>query len=141
LGNVVREYAEEKVKAGAWLAEDALERSRKEFATLLPEGVDTPDNYLYAIHDTASNTDVGVLWLADRTWNGQRLAFVYEVLVYEEFRRRGYGRAGMLALEEKARALGIPKMALHVFGSNQGALALYQEIGYEITDYSMAKAL
>jgi ribosomal protein S18 acetylase RimI-like enzyme len=137
----IADYAAEKVKVGTWLQADSLELSKKEFERLLPSGIATPENYLYSIHDTESGEDVGVLWLADRTWNGQRLGFIYEVLVHEQFRRRGYARAGMLVLEEKAKALGIEKMALHVFGSNQGALALYQEIGYEITDYSMAKSI
>lgn len=141
LAFVVEDYANEKVKAGAWLPEEALERSRNDFQRLLPQGVNSPDQYLYTIHNTETGEDVGVLWFADVRFGLQRMAFVYDVLVYEQFRRRGYARAGMLALEEKARALGIGKMALHVFGSNQGALALYQEIGYEITDYSMAKSL
>jgi GNAT superfamily N-acetyltransferase len=141
LTQATAEYAAEKVKAGAWLPEEALEHSRKDYERLLPAGVATPDQYLYTIHDQRSGEDVGVLWFADQRIGLQRIAFVYEVQVFEQFRRRGYARAGMLALEEKVRELGIEKMALHVFGGNEGALALYLALGYQITDYNMAKSV
>ncbi len=45
----IKEYAEEKVRAGAWEAGEALERSRGEFLKLLPDGLASKDNYLYSI--------------------------------------------------------------------------------------------
>jgi len=68
-------------------------------------------------------------------------AFIYDFVIYEEFRRRGYGRQTLTALEEKAKELGLDTISLHVFGHNQAAIALYQQAGYETTSLYMAKKL
>jgi ribosomal protein S18 acetylase RimI-like enzyme len=68
-------------------------------------------------------------------------AVIYDFVVYEEFRRRGYGRQTLTALEEKAKELGLDTISLHVFGHNQSAIALYQQAGYETTSLYMAKKL
>ena len=36
---------------------------------------------------------------------------------------------------------GLETLALHVFGHNPGARALYEKLGYEITNINMAKHL
>ena len=142
LDNAIRDYAQDKVQAGAWEASEALERSRAEFQKLLPEGRHSPDNHLYSIwsDDAPLDTPVGVLWIAIPTWK-RTMAFIYDIIVFEPYRRRGYGRQAMLALDDKVRALGLDSIGLHVFGHNPGALALYQQVGYEITDINMLKKL
>ena len=47
----------------------------------------------------------------------------------------------MLALEEEARRFGLTALALHVFGHNTAARALYEGIGYQITNINMRKDL
>ena len=46
LERTIPEYAADKVRAGQWAESEALERSRKEFLSDLPQGVQTKDNYL-----------------------------------------------------------------------------------------------
>ena len=53
------------------------------------------------------------------------------LMVAENFRRRGAGRALMEAAEEWAGSIGVRKIELHVFPHNGGALALYERLGYE----------
>ena len=62
-------------------------------------------------------------------------------MIYEEYRRRGYGRQTLAALDEKAKELGLDTISLHVFGHNQAAIALYQQAGYQTTSLYMAKKL
>jgi ribosomal protein S18 acetylase RimI-like enzyme len=47
----------------------------------------------------------------------------------------------MLALEVKARELGLATLSLHVFVFNHEARALYEKLGYAITNINMSKAL
>jgi ribosomal protein S18 acetylase RimI-like enzyme len=142
LDSAIKDYAQDKVQAGAWEAGEALERSRGEFHKLLPAGLESPDNHLYSIwsDDAPLDTPVGVLWIAIPTWK-RTMAFIYDIIVFEPYRRHGYGRQAMLALEDKVHALGLDSIGLHVFGHNPGALALYQQVGYEITDINMVKKL
>ena len=141
LALAVRDYADEKVAAGNWQPEEARERSAQEFQRLLPDGAATRDNYLFNIEDQTLATKVGVIWLARILFGAQPVAFIYDFRIDEAYRRKGYGEQAMRAAEEQAKALGFDTIALHVFGHNQAARALYEKLGYEITNINMAKKL
>lgn len=135
----VPDYAAEMVVAGNWPAQGAEERARAEFRELLAHGLNTPNNYLWRIVDERSGEAVGHLWLCVRE-EGRR-GFVYDVEVYERFRRRGYGRQAFLAMEEIARDLGLIAIGLHVFAHNAPARALYQDLGFTERGIMMAKEI
>ncbi|KPV48834.1 hypothetical protein SE17_35940 [Kouleothrix aurantiaca] len=141
LAFAVADYANEHVQAGDWAAEGALERSAAEFADLLPNGVASPGHHLFTIYDSALQTGVGMLWFAVRESAGKRVAFVYNLIVDEQYRRRGYASQAFLAMEPYVRALGLHAIRLHVFGHNQAAQALYAKLGYEVTNVLMQKTL
>ena len=137
----IREYAEDKVQSGNWQPEEALERSTQDFQKLLPDGVATKDNYLYDIVDEALGVKVGLIWLARMMQGTKPIMFIYDFRIDEAHRRKGYGEQAMLAAEVQAQALGYDTIALHVFGHNHAARALYEKLGYEITNINMAKKL
>lgn len=136
----ITEYAYGHVTNGQWVQEEALEKARKEFQELLPEGVNTPNHYLFALVNE-SQQKVGILWFAMRENREQRTAFVYEVQIDEAFRRHGYGSEAFHDLENKVRALGGNRISLHVFGNNHAAQKMYKKLGYEMTNVLMAKTL
>jgi GNAT superfamily N-acetyltransferase len=82
---------------------------------------------------------VGMLWFAVDPKRPRPVAWVYDFLVEPEYRRRGYGRAAFLAMEDKVRALGLSRIELHVFGHNHAARVLYESLGYEVTNLNLAK--
>ncbi len=47
----------------------------------------------------------------------------------------------MLALEKKAKELGLASLALNVFEDNTVAKALYTSLGYEVQSSNMRKLL
>jgi len=141
LERVIPEYAAEKVKSGAWDSTDALGRSRAEHAALLPQGVETPSHYLYSIRQKDCGPAIGDIWLAVDQAAPVRSGFIYDLFIAETYRRQGLASQTMLVLEAEARRLGLHSLALHVFGHNAGARALYEKLGYEITDLNMAKPL
>ena len=53
------------------------------------------------------------------------------LMVARDFRRQGAGRALMEEAERWARRVGVRKLELHVFPHNDGAIALYEGLGYE----------
>ncbi len=135
-----REYAADKVAAGSWPADDALRLADESTRALLPDGLATPDQVLRTIIDDAGQA-VGSLWYAIRREGGQAEAFLYEFIVFEAFRRRGYGEAALRLYHAEVRALGIDRVGLHVFGHNPGAQALYQKVGYQTVDIVMRQQL
>jgi len=139
LAQSVPEYASEKVKAGNWTPEEAMERSRKDHATLLPEGLTSPNQHLYTIE--LGSRPVGRLWLSVDPQTAGGAGFIYDLFVAEPFRRQGIAAEAMHLLEREALSLGVRSLALHVFGYNLAARALYRKLGYEITNINMSKAI
>ena len=137
----IAEYAADRIAAGNWSEAEALSRAQREFADLLPQGVTTPNQHLFTIRDAAGAQAVGVIWLAVMSHFGQPSAFIYDLRIFDDFQRRGYGAQAMLAVEREAQALGMNRIGLHVFGHNSAAQALYLKLGYAITNINMTKHL
>lgn len=138
----IRNFAEEKVKSGNWSLENAMEESRREYSRLLPDGVATKNQYLFLILDEESGQNVGIIWLGVRTGEEEIPGgWIWDFMIYEPMRRKGYGRLAMQAVESKARELGLDRISLHVFGSNTAAINLYRDTGYETTNLVMSKRL
>ena len=131
-------YAADKVAAGQWSEEDSLELSRKEYAELLPQGLETPDNHLFTITDSQAAA-VGVLWFAVKTRFNGRVANVFDVSVWQQRQREGHAFRAFVALEDEVRRLGLSGIALHVFGHNKGARALYAKLGFQPTNIALFK--
>ena len=136
LAHGIRNYAEDHVRNGDWPAEGALERSRKEFERYLPDGIQSKDQYLYAITDDSENK-LGVLWVQIK----DRKAFILDFEIDETFRGKGYGKQALLAMDEKLKSMDVESVRLHVFGDNIVAQELYKKVGFQITDIHMSKKL
>lgn len=139
LERVIPEYAEDNIKAGYWGEQEALEKSRKEFADLLPQGLQTENHHLYSLYD--ADTPVGVIWMRANLDRPLKNGFIFELWIDEKFRGRGYGREAMLQLEDIAREMGLKSLGLHVFSYNRTARALYEKLGYEVSSLNMQKKL
>ncbi len=135
-------YAGEHVRAGRWRSEESVRLAEQEFNDLLPNGLMTPNQHFFSLRDETLGTPVGRLWFAvQKEEGGEPTAFVYKIVIFEAFRRQGYGSQAMQALEEKVRQLGLTTTTLHVFGHNHAARALYEKLGYEATNVTMRKTL
>jgi len=141
LNNAIHEFAEEKVKANTWAEQEAIRLSEEAFNNLIPKGLNTDNTYFYLIFAEDINKKIGYLWF--KVFDGLlgKEAFLFDILIYEEFQGKGYGKKAMIAFEEKTSELQINKLSLHVFGHNNIALELYKKIGYEITDINMSKKI
>lgn len=139
--NLVREYARDKVRAGVWSPEEAPRRAEADVDDLLAEETDTEGHSLYLLRDRSEGVEVGVVWLAVRDSGVGRTGWIYDIEVYEAFRRKGHGTRAIQAVEKKAAELGAEKLELHVFGHNPGAMALYERSGFTPTSVVMSKRL
>jgi ribosomal protein S18 acetylase RimI-like enzyme len=137
----VDHYAQEHVRAGNWSPEQARKLSEDSYRSLLPDGVATPDQYLYTIQDQTLGEKVGLLWFAAEEQAGAARAFLYDIRIDEAYRRRGYATEALQALETKVQELGLATIELHVFGHNDAARAMYEKLGYQVTDLRMSRTL
>ncbi|MFI2781656.1 GNAT family N-acetyltransferase [Streptomyces sp. ALB3] len=135
----VETYAQEWTERGV-PEEQARLKSENDHAANLPDGLATPGMYFHVlVHDGAV---VGYVWVARReTPDGEELGYVFDIEVREQHRGHGYGRALMHLAEHITLGAGLGLLGLHVFTSNTPALRLYESLGYEVTQYNLAKAL
>ena len=132
-------YADEIETLGDTPHDAARSKAEADMSKILPQGLKTPGHWIFALEEGGAR--VGRLWLAERTMDGRRVIFVYDVEVEEAHRRAGYGRAAMLLAEAEARARGIGRIELNVFGGNAVARSLYRSLGYVERAISMGKDL
>jgi ribosomal protein S18 acetylase RimI-like enzyme len=106
----------------------AQAKAEADMAAVLPLGLDTPGHAIFIVE--VIGAAVGRLWLAERDLGGRRVLYVYDIAIDPRFQGRGYGRATMRLAEDEARARGIGRIELNVFGGNQVARRLYASLGY-----------
>ena len=121
-------FAEDLVSSGRYSAEDAVVESHRQMELELPEGIDSEGQELFTAH--VDGAEVGVLWIGVRRRGGRPHAFILDIEIASEQRRKGYGRDLMLAAEHEAARLGADSIGLHVFGFNTSAITLYESLGY-----------
>ena len=138
LAEAVSGYAADKVASGQWNQDESLDLARKEHEELLPQGLASTGNHLFKIL-ADSGEMVGDLWFAEAMKFGLSIAYVYNVEIAEQHRRKGYAHQALQALEREVGALGLHGVALHVFGHNHAARALYAKLGYEPTNINLFK--
>ncbi|MEU5715030.1 GNAT family N-acetyltransferase [Streptomyces sp. NPDC020403] len=120
--------------------EQARRKSETDHATKLPDGLATPGMRFHVL--VRGDETLGHLWLARLPApEGDEIGYVFDVEVGEEHRGHGYGRALMNLAEQLTIEGGLARLGLHVFASNTPALRLYESLGYEVTQYNLAKAL
>ena len=132
----VPHYARSLSRAGVASEAGALAHAEYQFRELLPAGVATKDQFLFSIVDQPTSTRVGFLWFGVRDEQGSVFAALYDLIILEPFRRQGYGRQALHALEQEVRQVGLDQIWLSVFNYNHGARSLYRQTGYQVTGES-----
>lgn len=93
--------------------------------------------------DRDQTVNIACLWLgiAIDQINGIRHPNIFLIYVHPDHRRQGIGRALMVHAEAWSKAKGYSQIGLQVFATNQPAIALYQQLGYESRSISMMREL
>ena len=138
-GRSICSYADDLAKATGWPLEVSLNKARKQFAELLPSGMDTDRTWVRLIVDEAG-VEVGALWVGP---NPERagVAFVYDIEIMQERRGLGFGRAAMIAVQSLVKEAGETEIGLNVFGFNEPARRLYDSLGYRVVATVMTKTI
>jgi ribosomal protein S18 acetylase RimI-like enzyme len=142
LSKAIEDYARENAENKEISFEEALPKARAEMASLLPDGLVTPNHTIEIAEDPTSGEALGYLWHARETReSGREVLWLYDVYVEEAHRGRGVGRRLMQILEDRAREMGLGRIELNVFGHNAGARRLYESLGYREIARQLSKEL
>ncbi|MES4891263.1 GNAT family N-acetyltransferase [Streptomyces sp. NPDC096012] len=123
-------YVDDIVRSGAMGREEAVRKSDRDFAKLIPEGLATPDNTFLVLQAAAER--IGTGWLRHGHLPG--VTYGYSLYVEERHRGRGYGRAAMAAGERATLAAGDSALMFTVWGGNEVAMNLYTSTGYQVVE-------
>lgn len=134
-----QDFAEE-LEAIGLSSDDAQRRAEESFDRAFPEGEPTATSVVFDLLDDDAGV-VGYVWIGRDSSNDPTRWWVWDVLVNEAYRGRGFGREAMKLGEEYARKAGARSLGLNVFGHNVTALGLYTSLGFEITNINMRKVL
>lgn len=133
-------YAKEKEKAGL-SKEEAEAVAEKSFRELLPSEEKSEGQFLFSIIESSSGKVVGTLWWGLQKQSKDPLPWIYDIMLSEASRGKGYGRAAMEAAQASVKENGYSRLGLHVFGHNQVARKLYESMNFKPISIVMQKEL
>jgi ribosomal protein S18 acetylase RimI-like enzyme len=134
----LEDYAHERARNLNHTVDEERAEATRQYDQLLPAGVESPAQRLWSVLDETGAV-VGSLWVALK--DGATQAFIYYIVINEDQRGKGYGKATLDALDATLKPLGVTHIGLNVFADNPVAQRLYARQGYTITNYSMQKRI
>ena len=133
----IANYANQLITSGVCKKEDSLKMSQEAFNRFLPDGLHTKGHNVMNILDDIEK--IGYIWYGPKGNSNNEEAFIYDFLIYEDFRGEGYGKESLELVEKEAKKNNFNKISLHVFGHNKTAVGLYEKMGYEPFSINMSK--
>jgi GNAT superfamily N-acetyltransferase len=127
-------YAGDLADNGGLSADEARAKAAKD-----TEWLRSLEPLLFEVEHDGSRVGRVVLWLDAFERPGS--AWLFEIVLDESVRGRGYGREALRLAEEEARSRGMTRIDLNVFGGNAVARSLYASEGYAESSVHMGKAL
>ncbi len=95
----VSSYAQANIESGRWSKVEALELSRTELSKILSNGLATEGHFVFEIVADEEANSVGYLWLGESRRGSSKVAFIYQIEIKPEYRRKGYARQALHAAE------------------------------------------
>ena len=130
-------YVDERMQSGE-SREVAEARVARSYAENFPNNRPLPTHRFFDVME--DDEPVGLLWIAPQV-EGSTSWWVYDIEIFEPYRRRGYARAALELGHAEAKSLGGTSIGLNVFGFNTGARELYEKLGYAVTSTQMKREL
>ena len=113
--------------------ENSIENVRSEFRAI----IFNPKNTICYITD--DNTKIGYIFYNINESNN--FTFLYNIRIFDEFQKKGYGTRSLNLLEEKMKENNIKYIKLHVFAHNKIARNLYKKLNYIESSINMVKEI
>ena len=102
---------------------------------LLPDGKDTVGHTFHLAQED-SGQDVAFVWFGSLPEMPHHSKFLFDIFVIPEARKKGHGQAVLKTMLGSLQLEGVRNVHLQVRGDNEGAIALYSKLGFEIVKRS-----
>lgn len=84
---------------------------------------------------------VGYVWAYQHSFRDELRVYINEIRIFEDYRGKGFGEKLIACVEKEAIAIGIKAIYLHAEATNQGAIRLYNRLGYTPERIQLRKCL
>lgn len=102
------------------------------------------------IHHLENNTCVGYgllredeicgyIWAYPHEFREEKRMYVNEIRIKDEYRNKGYGKALLKLVEERAKEMGIGALYIHAEADNPAAIGLYETTGFVVERVQLRK--
>lgn len=128
-------YASELVKYKEYpTAKAAMAYAVSEVEALVPQGVHTPNHFIYFLQDENDN-NVGYFWhIMETGSDGKPCSFLAYIYIHDAFRRKGYASEAIRAYEKHLlEDMRCKHVYFFVFRDNPAVL-MYQSLGYQTAE-------
>lgn len=123
--DALQRISKDYLESGVYNKGEASQMAEHLFTEMLPEGINTPGQYLYNL--TENGKTIGIIWYGVMN---NAFGFINDVLIAEPYQNRGYEIEALKLLEEDALKKGIKRLDLHTYTNNKSKLALFEKMGY-----------
>jgi ribosomal protein S18 acetylase RimI-like enzyme len=100
----------------------------------LREIMDSPDSHLLAAFHGKRAVGMCTLQVLISTARGGKVGLVEDMVVLEEYRKRGIGKMLLRGIEELAESRGLSRLQLLADKNNLPALDFYEKAGWDSTE-------
>ena len=128
----IKHHANELMEELHITKEEAAKEAMAEIADMLPDGIDTPNNYLMTIIHTDSKESLGFIWTLHEEFDGHKQCFICDFAIWKSERQKGYATAALDLTEKNAAKASCRECILFVRDDNRAAIALYEKCGYTV---------
>jgi ribosomal protein S18 acetylase RimI-like enzyme len=133
----IKDFAEQSAKSGYINKNKSLAFSKKELKNLLPDKLETANNFIEKI--IYKQEPVGYLWYVLE--KKEKTAFIYYIFISDKFRGKKLGQETIKEFAKKLKKQKIKNIELHVFVKNKSAISLYEKSGFKTTGIFMKKKI
>lgn len=124
--------AEDRAGVSGRSISDELKEVEAMIPQLLPDGKDTT-GHVFRLARDVSEQAVAFVWVGVLPGMPEAARFLFDIYVIPEARRKGHGREVLETMMENLRCESVDEIHLNVLSNNQGAIALYEELGFATT--------
>ena len=126
----VKQHTAELMEQKCLPCKEASKEASKELAGMLPDGLNTGNNFLMSIVN--GDEMIGFIWTLHEETNGKKQCFLCDFAIWEEYRRKGYAAQALRLMEKEAIHAGCQECVLYVADRNLAARALYEKCSYKL---------
>ncbi len=135
----LEEYAQDIARNFKRPIEIVRSEAKEQVNRILKDGLSTQGHFLFNVIEKKTGETIGQVWFNFE--KDKKRAFLYDIIIHERYRGKGFGRKTLRLVEEKLREMGVSQLGLHVFAHNEVAINLYKTQGYYTTSFNMQKDL